>query len=284
MSEENVAITEKYIDKDGNEQIRELYEGQKFAWVVLSKDDCDKNSGVPASGDTIVMDGHRLTENEDIDYTERTNVLMLEATGSGSPRIVALTGIVDYKHATDNEVFILSPQKVIFTTEHFEIRTASGTPITFVHFMGPWVKGTEYHYYDQVSHANALWTCIAEKGKSTTDEPTDGNTYWRKEMSGGKGEKGEKGDDAVSYSVQFSVVNGSANGVTSQLLYVTFTKAVGSNITSGTIEKIGFKGRVMVYVDGVENGAMSDVLNRCYPYIDISNAFAGMIEARRICL
>lgn len=201
VSEENVAITEKYIDKDGNEQIRELYEGQKFAYVVLSKDDCDTNSGVPASGDTIVMDGHRLTENEDIDYTERTNVLMLEATGSGSPRIIALTGIVDYKHGTDNEVFILSPQKVIFTTEHFEIRAASGAPITFVHFMGPWVKGTEYHYYDQVSHANALWTCIVEKGKSTTDEPTDGNTYWRKEMSGGKG---EKGDDAVIYTLEAS--------------------------------------------------------------------------------
>lgn len=201
VSEENVAITEKYIDKDGNEQIRELYEGQKFAWVVLSKDDCDTNSGIPASGDTIVMDGHRLTENEDIDYTERTNVLMLEATGSGSPRIIALTGVVDYKHDTDNEVFILSPQKVIFTTEHFEIRTASGAPITFVHFMGPWVKGTEYHYYDQVSHANALWTCIVEKGKSTTDEPTDGSTYWRKEMSGGKG---EKGDDAVIYTLEAS--------------------------------------------------------------------------------
>ena len=201
VSEENVAITEKYTDKDGNEQIRELYEGQKFAWVVLSKDDCDTNSGIPASGDTIVLDGHRLTENEDTDYTERTNVLMLEATGSGSPRIIALTGVVDYKHDTDNEVFILSPQKVIFTTEHFEIRTASGAPITFVHFMGPWVKGTEYHYYDQVSHANALWTCIVEKGKSTTAEPTDGSTYWRKEMSGGKG---EKGDDAVSYTLEAS--------------------------------------------------------------------------------
>lgn len=201
VSEENVAITEKYTDKDGNEQIRELYEGQKFAWVVLSKDDCDTNSGIPASGDTIVLDGHRLTENEDTDYTERTNVLMLEATGSGSPRIIALTGVVDYKHTTDNEVFILSPQKVIFTTEHFEIRTAAGAPITFVHFMGPWMEGAEYHYYDQVSHANALWTCIVEKGKSTTAEPTDGSTYWRKEMSGGKG---EKGDDAVSYTLEAS--------------------------------------------------------------------------------
>ena len=253
VSEENVAITEKYIDKDGNEQIRELYEGQKFAWVVLSKDDCDKNSGVPASGDTIVMDGHRLTENEDIDYTERTNVLMLEATGSGSPRIIALTGIVDYKHDTDNEVFILSPQKVIFTTEHFEIRTASGAPITFVHFLGPWVKGTEYHYYDQVSHANALWTCIVEKGKSTTDEPTDGNTYWRKEMSGGKG---EKGDDAVSYNINFVTYKDDVHNDT--LLYVYVVRSVGKESTSTLISNIpeisetaGLE--VRVYCDGVYN-------------------------------
>ena len=253
VSEENVAITEKYIDKDGNEQIRELYEGQKFAWVVLSKDDCDKNSGVPASGDTIVMDGHRLTENEDIDYTERTNVLMLEATGSGSPRIIALTGIVDYKHATDNEVFILSPQKVIFTTEHFEIRTASGAPITFVHFMGPWVKGTEYHYYDQVSHANALWTCIVEKGKSTTDEPTDGSAYWRKEMSGGKG---EKGDDAVSYNINFVTYKDDVHNDT--LLYVYVVRSVGKESTSTLISNIpeisetaGLE--VRVYCDGVYN-------------------------------
>lgn len=253
VSEENVAITEKYIDKDGNEQIRELYEGQKFAWVVLSRDDCDKNSGVPASGDTIVMDGHRLTENEDIDYTERTNVLMLEATGSGSPRIIALTGIVDYKHDTDNEVFILSPQKVIFTTEHFEIRTASGAPITFVHFMGPWVKGTEYHYYDQVSHANALWTCIVEKGKSTTDEPMDGSTYWRKEMSGGKG---EKGDDAVSYNINFVTYKDDVHNDT--LLYVYVVRSVGKESTSTLISNIpeisetaGLE--VRVYCDGVYN-------------------------------
>lgn len=253
VSEENVAITEKYIDKDGNEQIRELYEGQKFAWVVLSKDDCDTNSGVPASGDTIILDGHRLTENEDTDYTERTNVLMLEATGSGSPRIIALTGIVDYKHDTDNEVFILSPQKVIFTTEHFEIRTASGAPITFVHFMGPWVKGTEYHYYDQVSHANALWTCIVEKGKSTTDEPTDGNTYWRKEMSGGKG---EKGDDAVSYNINFVTYKDDVHNDT--LLYVYVVRSVGKESTSTLISNIpeisetaGLE--VRVYCDGDYN-------------------------------
>lgn len=253
VSEENVAITEKYIDKDGNEQIRELYEGQKFAWVVLSRDDCDTNSGIPASGDTIVLDGHRLTENEDIDYTERTNVLMLEATGSGSPRIIALTGVVDYKHTTDNEVFILSPRKVIFTTEHFEIRAASGVPITFVHFMGPWVKGTEYHYYDQVSHANALWTCIVEKGKSTTDEPMDGSTYWRKEMSGGKG---EKGDDAVSYNINFVTYKDDVHNDT--LLYVYVVRSVGKESTSTLISNIpeisetaGLE--VRVYCDGDYN-------------------------------
>lgn len=277
VSEENVAITEKYTDKDGNEQIRELYEGQKFAWVVLSKDDCDTNSGIPASGDTIVLDGHRLTENEDTDYTERTNVLMLEATGSGSPRIIALTGVVDYKHTTDNEVFILSPQKVIFTTEHFEIRTASGAPITFVHFMGPWVKGTEYHYYDQVSHANALWTCIVEKGKSTTDEPTDGSTYWRKEMSGGKG---EKGDDAVSYSVSLMKSLRIIAGHSDQsAITVSFRKQEGSKITtSGKISDFGDSASVKCYIDGEYNKDMTNWINSGNDYFDYLNykdAWAG---------
>ena len=277
VSEENVAITEKYTDKDGNEQIRELYEGQKFAWVVLSKDDCDTNSGIPASGDTIVLDGHRLTENEDTDYTERTNVLMLEATGSGSPRIIALTGVVDYKHTTDNEVFILSPRKVIFTTEHFEIRTASGAPITFVHFMGPWVKGTEYHYYDQVSHANALWTCIVEKGKSTTDEPTDGSTYWRKEMSGGKG---EKGDDAVSYSVSLMKSLRTIAGHSDQsAVTVSFRKQEGSkSVVSGKINDFGESASVKCYIDGAYSTNMTDWINSgndYFGYLNYENAWAG---------
>lgn len=205
--------TETYVDNDGVTKTREvtvdLYDGKKFGWVVLSKTDCESaTNDAPKAGDTIVLDGHRMFASGDADgrdqYNDesRTNVMMLETTGTEDgtlPRIVALTGIVDYRHwdgvnQYSNTVFILSPKEVVFVSSSFKFMSASGDPITLVNFRGNWAEGTEYRYYDQVSHNDSIWTCIVEKGKATTAEPSDTSTDWRKEISGGKGEKGEKGD------------------------------------------------------------------------------------------
>lgn len=206
--------TETYVDDDGVTKTREvtvdLYDGKKFGWVVLSKTDCESTTNdAPKAGDTIVLDGHRMFASGDADgrdqYNDesRTNVMMLETTGTENgtlPRIVALTGIVDYRHWDgvnhySNTVFILSPKKVVFVSSSFEWISASGDPITFVNFRGNWAKDTEYAYYDQVSHNNSIWTCIVEKGKTTTAEPSDTSKDWRKEISGGKG------DPAVTYEL-----------------------------------------------------------------------------------
>ncbi len=210
--------TETYTDDDGNEQTREvtveLYDGKKFGWIVLSKSDCeDTTNDEPKAGDTIVLDGHRMFASDDAEgrdqYNDesRTNVMMLETTGvsGGSlPRIVALTGITDYKHSDgtneySNTVFILSPKDVVFVSSCIKWISASGDPITFVNFRGSWAEGAAYSYYDQVSYDNAIWTCIVEKGTTTTEEPSDTSKAWRKEISGGKG---EKGDDAVTYYLE----------------------------------------------------------------------------------
>ena len=206
--------TETYVDKDGVTKTREvtvdLYDGKKFGWVVLSKTDCESTTNdAPKAGDTIVLDGHRMFASGDADgrdqYNDesRTNVMMLETTGTEDgtlPRIVALTGIVDYKHWDgvndySNTVFILSPKEVVFVSSSFKFMSASGDPITLVNFRGNWAKGTEYRYYDQVSHNDSIWTCIVEKGKATTAEPSDTSKDWRKEISGGKG------DPAVTYEL-----------------------------------------------------------------------------------
>lgn len=93
---------------------------------------------------------------------------------------------------------------------------------------------------------------------------------------------GAAGKDAVSYSVQFSIVKELVNGIMSQLLYVIFTKSVGSDVTSGTIDRIGFNGKAKVYVDGVENTDMSDLLSvKYYPYIDIGGDFAEAIADKK---
>lgn len=225
VSTENEAITETrtetYVDDDGQTKTREvtvdLYDGKKFAWVVLSRTDCESTTNdEPKAGDTIVLDGHRMFTSGDDEgrdqYNDesRTNVMMLETTGAqdGSlPRIVALTGITDYKHSDgtneySNTVFILSPKEVVFVSSSIKWLSASGDPITFVNFRGKWVKGMECAYYDQVSHDNAIWTCVVERGETTTVEPTDDNpTVWRMEISSGKGEKGDPGKDAVAYEL-----------------------------------------------------------------------------------
>ena len=210
VSTENETITETYTDADGKEQTRDLYDGKKFGWVILSKTDCESaGNDAPKAGDTIVLDGHRMFASGDADgrdqYNDesRTNVMMLETTGTEDgtlPRIVALTGIVDYRHwdgvnQYSNTVFILSPKEVVFVSSSFKFMSASGDPITLVNFRGNWAKGTKYGYYDQVSHNDSIWTCIVTKGDTTNAEPSDTSTDWRKEISGGKG------DPAVTYEL-----------------------------------------------------------------------------------
>lgn len=257
VSTENEAITEtrteKYVDEDGQLREREvtvdLYDGKKFGWVILSKTDCESAANdAPKAGDTIVLDGHRMFASGDAEgrdqYNDesRTNVMMLETTGTENgtlPRIVALTGIVDYRHwdsvnQYSNTVFILSPKEVVFVSSSFKFMSASGDPITLVNFRGNWAEGTEYRYYDQVSHGNAIWTCIVEKGKATTEEPSDTSKDWRKEISGGK--DGEDGKSARRTAVvnltsdSGTVFNGSYEGVMLRCSVVIDGKSMGGRI------------------------------------------------------
>lgn len=249
VSTENETITETYTDADGKEQTRDLYDGKKFGWVILSKTDCESaGNDAPKAGDTIVLDGHRMFASGDAEgrdqYNDesRTNVMMLETTGTEDgtlPRIVALTGIVDYGHwdgvnPYSNTVFILSPKEVVFVSSSFKFMSASGDPITLVNFRGNWAKGTKYGYYDQVSHNDSIWTCIVTKGDTTNAEPSDTSTDWRKEISGGK--DGKDGKSARRTAVvnltsdSGTVFNGSYEGVLLQCSVVIDGKSMGGRI------------------------------------------------------
>lgn len=271
--------TEVYVDNDGVTKTREvtvdLYDGKKFGWVVLSKTDCESAANdAPKAGDTIVLDGHRMfaagdSEGRDQYNDEsRTNVMMLETTGvsDGSlPRIVALTGITDYRRSVgkndySNTVFILSPKEVIFVSSCIKWISASGDPITFVNFRGNWAKDTEYAYYDQVSHNNAIWTCIVEKGTTTTEEPSDTSKDWMKEISGGKdGKDGSAYDIYLSASVLQGDSTGKLNGndtvsVTAKVVKITGGTAVqvtDTNEAYFTISKTEVSGDIVDWPSGM---------------------------------
>lgn len=238
------STNETITDADGND----LYNGKKFAWVVLSATDCEdrQTNDVPAAGDVIVLDGHRQFAEDDPramnNDASRTNIMMLQTTGSeGSvPNIISLHSIVDYKHSAannkySNTVFILSPEEVVFLSARFKWISASGQPITLVNFRGPWKQGETYYYYDQVSHNNALWTCIVAEGSSTTEEPTDESEVWRKELTGGI--PGPSGADGLAYVLQVTSDKGTVlvNGAGSFLLTGTLYRN-GEDVTSTIAE------------------------------------------------
>lgn len=204
VSEENVALT----DELGNE----LYDGKKFAWIEIAKDNCELGSDVPMAGDTIVLDG-----NQNPNERERQGVMILETTGANTPRIVAYKGVVGYTHE-GCEVFYLSPQGSRIVSTSFEWVSPTGDIIHIVNYRGEWQSGVSYGYYDQVSHGNGVWLCTNINGSTT--EPKEGNADWQLVM---KAEKGEKGDDGVAYQVMITSDTGTVmiNGSGKMTLNVT---------------------------------------------------------------
>lgn len=204
------ASAEVIKDEEGNT----LFEGKKFSWIILSATDCESpENDAPAAGDIIVLDGHRMAaiDSEDAKYndTGRANVMTLETTGAGTPRIVGYRGITDFTHK-DKDVFVLSPDGTRFKSSFFKWVSSSGEAMHMVNYRGEWQKGLSYNYYDQVSHGNGVWLCTNPEG--STSEPMPGSADWQLVMSA---QKGEKGEDGVAYQIMITsdtgtvMINGS---------------------------------------------------------------------------
>ena len=162
VSTENEQLT----DGQGNV----LYDGQKFAWIVLSKSDCENdNNDVPQAGDSIVQEGNRKD-------TDRQNLIILETVGDSAPRFVSYDKVNSYS-LTDKESWIMSPKKFIVHSEYIEITTYTGK-VKISNYRGIWEEGTEYGYYDEVTWMGTRWLCMVAEGTTTTSEPSEDNVEW----------------------------------------------------------------------------------------------------------
>lgn len=297
--------TETYLDEDGKEQTREvqveLYGGQSFAWIVVGKHSADfdgytedsapvETKDIPTEGDTIVLDGNRHRNgNQEYDKTDRQNVIILETTGEYAPRIACYANITEYKHTitksvngSDKEVslsvFETSPKGgTKINSSRFEWISDDGSTINIINYRGDWAENNTYHKNDQVNHNNAVWVCVANSGVDVTEEPSDGATYWKKVLSGGKG---EKGDDAVSYSVSLMKELRTIAGHSNQsAVAVSFRKQEGSKSTvSGNIATFGDSASVKCYIDGERSDNMTDWINSgndYFGYLNYEDAWAG---------
>ena len=160
-----------------NEEIRDannniLYDGKKYSWIVISASDKAEGSDNPAAGDTIVLMGNRTN-------TNRMSFVVKETYGDNAPREVGYTNVHSYTLGNGNLVYEISPKKVRFYSQYFEIVTIVGLPIKTINYRGDWKQGETYTYYDQVTHNGTTWLCVAPEGTKVTSEPARGNDFWK---------------------------------------------------------------------------------------------------------
>lgn len=163
VSTENEVIT----DAEGNV----LYDGKKYAWIIISATDKDIGSDNPAAGDTIVLEGNRKN-------TDRMNFVVKETYGDNAPREIGYTNVHSYTLSNDNLVYEFGPKKVRFYSRYFEVVATDGSPVKTINNRGNWQSGNTYVYYDQVTHNGTLWLCIAPEGEEVTEEPSENSQKW----------------------------------------------------------------------------------------------------------
>lgn len=163
VSTENEVIT----DSEGHE----LYDGKKFAWIQIAKDNCMEGSDIPAVGDTIVLMGNKSD-------TSRQHLLMMETEGDSAPRFTMYRGINTYS-LKDKSIFDVSFDGINIVSKYFKMVNVSGEKVWTPIYLGDWKEGTEYSYYDEVTWMGTRWLCIVSEGQTTTAEPSEDSPYWK---------------------------------------------------------------------------------------------------------
>lgn len=163
VSTENEAIT----DDEGHE----LYDGKKFAWIQIAKDNCMEGSDTPAVGDTIVLMGNRSDKS-------RQHILMMETEGDSAPTFTMYRGINSYS-LKGKSIFDVGFNGINIVSKYYHITTVDGEKIWTPVYRGDWKEGTEYSYYDEVTWLGTRWLCISPEGQTTTDEPSEDSPYWK---------------------------------------------------------------------------------------------------------
>lgn len=163
VSAENEAIT----DSEGHE----LYDGKKFAWIQIAKENCMEGSDNPAVGDTIVLMGNRSDRS-------RQHLLMMETEGDSAPTFTMYRGINSYS-LKGKSIFDVGFNGINIVSKYYNITTVDGEKIWTPVYRGDWKEGTEYSYYDEVTWLGTRWLCISPEGQTTTDEPSEDSPYWK---------------------------------------------------------------------------------------------------------
>lgn len=165
VSTENEVIT----DSEGHE----LYDGKKFSWIQIAKDNCMEGSDNPAAGDTIVLMG-----NKDESQKSRQHLLLMETEGDSAPKFTMYRGVNSYT-LKGKSIFDVGINGINIVSKYYHLTTVDGEKIWTPIYRGDWKEGTEYDYYDEVTWLGTRWLCLVSDGQTTTAEPSEDSPYWK---------------------------------------------------------------------------------------------------------
>lgn len=173
--------------------------------------DLSVENDIPLAEDSIVQLGNQIDKERQYAYI----IYVSER------KRVDYTGINDYdlsSHETEKH----SADGGFIRSDRFVIEGYGGVSAPLVCDRGKWAYGMSCGHYDRVSHNGSLWLCMVEKGKTTTEEPSDSSPLWLKQV--------EKGEHPIELDIISDRGNIIRNGQGNVVLKAMVTKN-GEDIT-----------------------------------------------------
>lgn len=175
----------------GNRRYWRLVKAVGEDYIDLSISDCEEGSDVPQAGDSLVQFGSRTN-------TDRMGLIYVVVNGDEAPAIIWYDRVNSYT-LEGRMTSIVSPRKVIFSTQLFKLVNYDGTITPMTIDCGEWISSKTYYNHNRVSYDGRLWLCIAPEGVAVTEKPSSSSDKWLLQV--------DRGGETIV--VQVSVVSGS---------------------------------------------------------------------------
>jgi len=186
-----------YIDLANTLAVKVEYGGKTVNGIGY---DDNVTPSVPETGDSIVQMGSQTDK-------ERRSLIVIRTVGDGAPAIDGYSDVNDYNLASHHSTRLFNPEHNFIMNDNFEMKSYTGATAPMVLHRGSWQEGTPYGHYESVTLDGSTWLCTVEKGKTTTERPSDSSSVWQKYAG-----KGEKGDSPVMLDIYTDKGNIIRNG------------------------------------------------------------------------
>lgn len=239
----------------GNRRYWRLVKAVGEDYIDLSISDCEEGSDVPQAGDSLVQFGSRTN-------TDRMGLIYVVVNGDEAPAIIWYDRVNSYT-LEGRMTSIVSPRKVIFSTQLFKLVNYDGTITPMTIDCGEWSSSKTYYNYNRVSCDGRLWLCVAPEGVAVTEKPSSSSDKWLLQV--------DRGGEAVV--VQVSVASGSIrNGAGAVVLKAAIYKGTEDITATIPISAISWE---RVSSDSTSDTAWNNTHKGIGPNVTITAADAA---------